>query len=104
MGVTVVGDGSDIDRRLSAHPQSLVLACLGSSPALSKSPYERRVPAVVVIWLEVSELLRITWPSGASGSCWTLVLILLVVPLVGAFLYTLFVDGPRSLRGLGGRH
>ncbi len=35
VGVTVDGDSSDIDRRLSAHPQSLALACSGSSPALS---------------------------------------------------------------------
>ena len=64
----------------------------------------RRVLAVVIIWLTVSELVRIAWPSGARGSWWTLVLALVVVPLVGAFLYTVIVDGPRSLRGLGGRH
>ena len=35
VGVTVDGDGSDVDRRLSAHTQSLVLACSSSSPALA---------------------------------------------------------------------
>jgi hypothetical protein len=63
----------------------------------------RRVLAVVVIWLGGSELFRIT-SSGAGGSWLTLVLDLLVVSLVGAVLYTVIVEGPRSLRGLVRRH
>jgi hypothetical protein len=63
----------------------------------------RRGLAVFVIWVTVSELLRIAWPSGVGWSLWTLVLILLGVSLVGAVLYTVIVDGPLSLRGLVGR-